>query len=150
MIADSNESVRPAAPRLMDLLTRLRRCCQQREVGIRRESGLTEAEYGCLNAIAAEEVLTVGALCERMGLSKSRGGRVVDRLVQRGLLERSAIGGDRRVSQVAVTSAGRVVQRKVTECVDACEAALRSRLSESEKRAAQSGLALMLEALEEA
>ncbi len=134
----------------MDLLTRLRRCCQQRELGIRRESGLTEAEYVCLNAIAAEEQLTVGALCERMGLSKSRGGRVVDRLVQRGLLERSAVGNDRRVSRVAVTPAGQIVQRQVSECVDACEAALHRRLNESEHRTAQSGLALMLEALEEA
>ena len=149
MIADGNKITRPGAPRLMDLLTRIRRCCQQRELGIRRESGLTEAEYTCLNSINAEERLTVGALCERMGLSKSRGGRVVDRLVQRGLLQRSAVGTDRRISQVAVTSAGRVVQRKVSECVDACEAALRGRLNESEKHAAQSGLALMLEALEE-
>jgi DNA-binding MarR family transcriptional regulator len=133
----------------MDLLTRLRRCCQQRELGIREESGLTEAEHACLNAITAPERLSVGVLCDRMGLSRSRGGRVVDRLVQRGLLERRAAGGDRRVSHVIVTSEGRALQRRVSECIDACEAALHRRLNESQTRAAQSGLAVMLEAMEE-
>lgn len=134
----------------MDLLTRLRRCCQQRELGIRHESGLSEAEYTCLNAIGADEELTVGALSHRMGLSKSRGGRVVERLVQRGLLERRAAGGDRRVCQLVVTDTGRQLQHKVTECIDACEATLHRRLSQTQRAEAQSGLALMLEALEEA
>ena len=134
----------------MDLMTRLRRCCQERESSIREESGLGEAEYACVNAIAPGEQLMVGELCARMGLSKSRGGRVVDHLVQRKLLERRADADDRRVAHVRVTARGRAVQRRVSDCVDACETALRRKLNPTQQRAAHNGLALMLAALEEA
>jgi len=127
----------------------LRKCCQQREMSIRRQSGLTEAEVACLTALGPEEGLSVGELSARMGLSKSRGGRVIDRLVRRRLVDRRGHGDDRRVAEVVVTAAGRAVQQRLGECVDACEAALRQRLTRAEQRAAISGLALMITALED-
>lgn len=146
MVADSTFSA--GSSRLMDLVMRLDRCCHARELQIREAAGLTEAEYACLNAVRPDERLSVGTLSDRMGLSKSRGGRVVERLVQRKLLDRHSQDEDRRIAEVTLTAAGRTIQRQINECMEACEAALRRRLSRPQQRTAQTGLMLMINALE--
>ncbi len=71
-------------------------------------------EYDVLYALAkADEPVRLTDLHRRVLLSQPALSRMVDRLVERGLVERREDAGDRRAVRLALTSAGRERQREV-------------------------------------
>ena len=67
--------------------------------------------------MAADEALGAGALSRRMGLSASRGSRVIDGLVRRGLLLRRVDDEDRRAALVTLSAKGRNVKQGMDGCL---------------------------------
>ena len=74
-------------------------------------SGLSLAEHEALSRLssAADGNLRMAELADLMLVSKSGVTRLVDRLEQRGLVERRACETDRRATYAAITPAGRSV-----------------------------------------
>lgn len=71
-------------------------------------------EYDVLYALAkADGPVRITDLHRRVLLSQPALSRMVDRLVERGLVERCEDAGDRRVVRLALTEAGRSRQREV-------------------------------------
>ena len=71
-------------------------------------------EYDVLYALAkADRPVRITDLHRRVLLSQPALSRLVDRLVERGLVERCEDPGDRRVVRLALTDAGRTRQREV-------------------------------------
>ena len=71
-------------------------------------------EYDVLYALTkAEGPVRLTDLHRRVLLSQPALSRMVDRLVERGLIERHGDAGDRRVVRLALTDAGRARQREV-------------------------------------
>jgi DNA-binding MarR family transcriptional regulator len=71
-------------------------------------------EYDVLYALAKEEApLRLTDLHRRVLLSQPALSRMVDRLVERGLVERCEDAGDRRAVRLTLTPAGRDAQRAV-------------------------------------
>jgi DNA-binding MarR family transcriptional regulator len=56
--------------------------------------------------VLAEESLRVGELAGRIGIDDTTATRLVDRLVDAGLVERGPLAGDRRVTVVGLTADG--------------------------------------------
>jgi len=113
--------------RVLDTYVKLRRAVNSlsgREDDVLRAAGLTESQFGVLEAL-----YHLGPLCQRELASKilkSAGNltTVVDNLQKRGLVERRREGGDRRVVTVYLTSDGddlvaKVFPRVVDVLVDA-------------------------------
>ncbi len=76
---------------------------------LRTATGLPLAWYDALLELASSESgrLTMGQLGERVVLSRSRVSRVVDDLVQAGLVQRETHPEDARSSYAVITDAGR-------------------------------------------
>jgi DNA-binding MarR family transcriptional regulator len=76
---------------------------------LRRENGMTAAEYGTLNAIREAEGgrLRVTDLADQLGWERSRVSHQVARMEERGLVIRSESAADGRVAEVQLTTAGR-------------------------------------------
>lgn len=71
-------------------------------------------EYDVLYSLAkADRPVRITDLHRRVLLSQPALSRLVDRLVERGLVERCEDAGDRRVVRLALTEAGRSRQREV-------------------------------------
>jgi DNA-binding MarR family transcriptional regulator len=71
-------------------------------------------EYDVLYALTkSSEPVRLTDLHRRVLLSQPALSRMVDRLVERGLVERCADTGDKRVVRLALTEAGRACQRQV-------------------------------------
>ena len=68
-----------------------------------------------LRMLHERETLPMGQIAELLFCDASNVTLLVDRLEQRGLIERRPDPADRRVKQIAVTPAGRKLQRKVLE-----------------------------------
>ena len=98
-----------AESRVLDTYIKLRRAVNavnQRESEPMRDAGLTESQFGVLEAL-----LHLGPLCQRelaAKVLKSAGNMttVVDNLQRRGLVERSRDSEDRRVVTVHLTAGG--------------------------------------------
>ncbi|WP_086675327.1 MarR family winged helix-turn-helix transcriptional regulator [Amycolatopsis pretoriensis] len=75
----------------------------------RREFDVSLGEWRAISLIAADPTLTLNRLARRAGLDKAQMSRVVTRLTERGLVDRTA--GSGRTSQLALTPEGTRVYR---------------------------------------
>lgn len=130
------------------MLARLRECCEEQEAQVLEETGLSSSEYAGMMACPATGKVSASDLAQRMALSLSRVSRVVDRMVQRGLLERTPCSEDRRAVELALTREGQRVRRQVDDCLKRCDRSIRERLTDAEMELAGQGLDLVLDAMQ--
>jgi MarR family transcriptional regulator, organic hydroperoxide resistance regulator len=79
------------------------------------EVGLTFAQAHALRLLDPERPLPMSALAERLFCDASNVTGIADRLEARGLVERRASEGDRRVKVLALTAAGADLRERVHE-----------------------------------
>ncbi len=108
-------------PPLLGLVRTIRDCCQRKESEMCRKIALTASQFACLLAIPVEAgEVNVHQVSRTMGISASRTSRIVESLVQGGVLSRRTTAGDRRVQWLALTPAGRekrqLAQKLLLEC----------------------------------
>lgn len=103
------------AERLADLTFELLERCQEKREEIASKIGLTVAEFKALRLFGANESLSVGELAGRLELSSSRLTRILDGLVQRGLITRETATSDRRLMELRLTDEGRRVKQRLSE-----------------------------------
>jgi DNA-binding MarR family transcriptional regulator len=77
--------------------------------------GLTPNDARALSALDVTGGRTMRSLADEWGCDASNATWIVDRLEKRGLAERRAIPGDRRVKLVVLTSAGTKARQKILE-----------------------------------
>ncbi len=78
------------------------------------EDTVTLVQYRALVLLAARGEMNVGTLAEALAVHQSTATRLCDRLVKRGLVERSAAPQSRREVVVSLTRAGHTLLRSVT------------------------------------
>lgn len=117
---------------LLEALTRLN---QRFDRSLRERVGISQGWFEALLRIERSGgFMTMGELAEQIALTSGGVTRMVDRLVEAGLVERRACESDRRVLYVALTLAGR---GRLNEAVDVhladLDRELIGRLSEHER-----------------
>lgn len=118
--------------RIIDLIITLKNSCYCKEESIREEFSLSPAEYRGLLAAAPGETVSGGVLSRKMGLSISRGSRVIDKLVKKGYVKFSDDIKDRRYLRVQLTANGLKVRSKINMLLDECEREIKSKIPKSE------------------
>jgi MarR family 2-MHQ and catechol resistance regulon transcriptional repressor len=105
-----------AERRALDTYIKLRRAVNSvghREGQVMRSAGLTESQFGALEALHHLGPLCQHELAGKVLKSAGNMTTVVDNLERRGLVERRRDGGDRRVVRVYVTDGGDQLVREV-------------------------------------
>jgi DNA-binding MarR family transcriptional regulator len=108
---------------------------------------LTPVQYAALAAIAASPGIDQVTLAGLIAFDRTTITGVVDRLVQKGLLERHASSRDRRARELRLTDKGRRTLRAITPAV---ESAQRTMLRGLTAREADEFLRLLRKAIEAA
>jgi DNA-binding MarR family transcriptional regulator len=108
---------------------------------------LTVAQVRALGVVAHHADCTMGELARRLGISLSAATGLVDRLVQRGLIEREADSSDRRLVCLRLTAAAKRVPAAFRRQTRRRMAAALEQLSEPELQQIAEGLALLRMAL---
>lgn len=72
-----------------------------------RDHGLKLIEWRMLDCLAAQKNLTIHDLAERAVVDRTVASRMVDKMADRGLVEKVALKTDRRFAQVSLTESGR-------------------------------------------
>tara|TARA_R110002110_G_scaffold64680_23_gene178861 strand:- start:917 stop:1426 length:510 start_codon:yes stop_codon:yes gene_type:complete len=95
--------------------------------------GITPVQYACLRAVAAfpgeDQVRLAGAIA----YDKTTIGGVIDRLIQKGFLERTVSEKDRRARVIHLTQAGRHFLERISPLVTQAQNQMLAGLSEEER-----------------
>ena len=116
--------------KLVDVLADLRKECKAHEEKTRKSLDLSEAEYNGLLCLNKSEKITCQEFSERMNLSVSRGSRVIEKLFEKGYLDRVDCSDDRRCKHVGLTKDGTAIRQKIDEQRQDCEQKLAMDCSE--------------------
>ena len=120
--------------RIIDLVIALKHSCMMKENSIREEFTLSPAEYRGILSINPGEIVKGSELSEKMGLSVSRGSRVIEKLTQKGYLKRTGDSNDRRCLTIALAEKGQKVKSKIDKMLEQCENELQSKIPKSEMK----------------
>jgi DNA-binding MarR family transcriptional regulator len=133
--------------RIIDYVFLLKRKCLLEEGEIGREVGLSPSEIHCVEAINPDEKISGNDLSERMGLSPSRGSRIIEHLIEKGLLARNIHPGDRRFNALSLTQEGRDTRRGVENAKKVCELKITNRMNEEQIDQIKMGLEILIDVL---
>ncbi|MHB1261176.1 MAG: MarR family winged helix-turn-helix transcriptional regulator [Thermoplasmatota archaeon] len=115
---------RPAAALFLEAIPQV--MCQLRNHLSESNSGLTVAQFRCLKMVQRNTDVSLGDLADANGVSAPAMSKLVDGLVEAGLLERRASTDDRRRIELTVTAAGK---RKLDTVGDRLKGRLAAQLS---------------------
>jgi DNA-binding MarR family transcriptional regulator len=132
---------------LMELILELKHKCAVTDDAIRCKTPLSPSEYKGLTTIRAGERLSAAEFSERMGLSASRGSRVIDKMIRQGYLNRSISDSDRRQVFLHIASRGIAMQQKITEMMSECEERLKKSIKNEDVTHIKRSLHTLVEAL---
>ncbi len=122
------------------------KCCSQEEK-IREELKLSPAEFKGLISIEPGVIMPCKILSQKMGLSVSRGSRVIEKLMNSGYIQEVKTKGDRRVMNVTLTKKGVITQRKILKILKECEHKILKKFSKPELESLISSLIKVNEVL---
>jgi DNA-binding MarR family transcriptional regulator len=114
--------------RLIDIIYSLSDKCSQHRNKHLKELGLSKAEFKGLMCVDKNHQLTCKEFSERMGLSLSRGSRVIDKLYQKKYILRTDSPSDRRCKMIRLTQTGKEVRTQIDREKDKCEKKLTSEM----------------------
>lgn len=103
------QPIRSAKPEVRQVLAAVRRILHAADLRSRRlsrETGLTAAQLAVLQAIADLGEVTTGRISEDASLTQATVTIILDKLVERGLVERYRSADDRRIVHSRLTAAG--------------------------------------------
>ena len=120
--------------RIVDIIFELKSGCLEKEEYIREKLKLSPAEFRGILAILPEQIIPCNILSHKMGLSFSRGSRVVSKLMKNGYLKEVKIDGDRRVMNVTLAQKGIKIREKIGIKLDDCEKMIIEKITKDEKK----------------
>lgn len=133
--------------RLFELIMLIRKRCMATEEKIRKDLGLSAAEFAGLLVIEPEDRILCHDFSARMGLSPSRGSRVIDRLIKKGYIKAESVPNDRRCSRLRVMRKGVNLKRKIEMRMDECERRILSNVSQRQGRQLVDSLKILATAM---
>ena len=128
---------------IIDLIIELKKGCMEDEKHIRTICNISFAEYKGIMGIDLEESITCNALSQKMGLSPSRGSRIIDILVKKGYLLRVENPTDRRSCILSLSSQGAKIRKQIKQERNNCEKRIIKIFSEKEVELIKEGLELI-------
>ncbi|MHB8632955.1 MAG: MarR family winged helix-turn-helix transcriptional regulator [Thermoplasmatota archaeon] len=88
-------------------------CFLRAEARLRKPGDLSMPQFRFLHMLRTKPEDSLSAIAEDLGVSPPALSRMVDGLVERGLVERTTASGDRRRVELALTPAGDALMREV-------------------------------------
>lgn len=80
--------------------------------------GVTPGQYGILRCLWDENAQTAKKLADRLALDGSTITGILDRMEQKGLIEKQTDPKDRRAMQVMLTTKGKKLKKPVSEAIE--------------------------------
>lgn len=132
---------------LFELILSIKRKCQANEDRIQEEIGISQAEFNGLLVLNPDEALPGAEFAQRMGLSASRGSRVLTKLMNSGYVHSEFKPGDRRSVSISLTDNGETMKSRIFNRMQECETRICSGMDECKIDQIREALELLEQAL---
>lgn len=109
---------------------------------------ISRPESFILLSIKPGESISSNELASRNRLSASRISRIVDNMIEKGLLERTEDADDRRYINLSLTKQGVKKHSSIMKLKNQCEEKIKAQLREDELNAVEKGLLYLKNAME--
>lgn len=144
----NEELLRYQAERLQDLINEMLQCCDDRKLYESQRFNLPYAELKCLMLFKGERYLTVKGIAQKLDVAKSRVTKIINGLIEKGLVEQIDDPKDARIRLISLTRAG----QKKSEEIEAFQSGLYREillhLNDDERKDMLSYLELLRSAME--
>ncbi len=117
---------------LFELIFIIKQQCISTEEKICKELNLNCSEFKALVTLSSEDVLPGNTFSQKLGLSPSRGSRVLSQLTNNGYTTVEFNSTDRRSVSISLTKKGLAMREKVLEHIAECENKILSGFSDNE------------------
>ena len=131
---------------LVDSILELKNRCHIAE-DIGRDYKLSEKEIECVLEVGRIDGVCSKSLSSSIDLSPSRGSRVINQLIEKGLLESAPCRGDKRYIELFLTEDGRVCLDAIETKKLECERDILGTLNKRERNTITEGIDLLLKVL---
>ena len=135
------------AQNFINLIFRLKSSCLSKEETIREEVDLSPAEFRAILSLKPGAEIPCSVFSRQVGLSVSRGSRVIDKLLKNGYSKSIKNKEDRRVMKIMLDTKGISVHNKIQKVLEECEHTIMKRMSKSELIQLESSLNKLSEIL---
>ena len=132
---------------LFELILAIKRKCQSRLENIQKDLGLSPAEFNGLIVMNDGQEIPGSSFAERMGLSASRGSRVLNKLVTNGYLKTRCNTRDRRTISISLTAGGKRMRSRILNRITACESRICAKLDKQQIKQVRHALEILEAAL---
>ena len=132
---------------IIDYLFLLKQKCVKAEEEIGSETGLSYREIIGIGLLKRGEKIDSNTLSKRMGLSASRGSRIIDKLSAKGFFSRRTADYDRRAVEIALTKKGNVLKKRIETLKKKCEKKIETSINNKQKKIIKEGLKTLNEVL---
>ena len=133
---------------LFKLMIMVVKNCSLSEEKIRKEFRLSLAEYNGLLALENGEKVLCNVFSKKMGLSPSRGSRVINRLIDKGYLRSNRLLNDKRGLVVSLSRKGRAIKARLAQRMDECERKILKNLSTKKRKEVKEALRILAEIMD--
>jgi DNA-binding MarR family transcriptional regulator len=117
---------------IIDLIFQLKGACSSREEFISKKLKLSPAEFRGILVLTPGSSEACNIISRRMGLSKSRCSRVIDKMINDGYIKAAEGKDDKRIMKVSLTAKGIRTQSKIHKMLKDCESSILKKLSRAE------------------
>jgi len=135
--------------KILEAITLLKNSCVLNDERIRNEIKLSPAEFNGIMSLENDEKITCQALSGKMGLSVSRGSRVISKLLEKGYFRDEQLEKDKRCSMISLSKEGVKAKQKINDILESCENKITSKLNEKEIEEMKKCLQKLIELMRE-
>lgn len=118
--------------KIIEAITLLKNACLVNDAAIRKNLHLTPAEFNGILAIEDSEEISCQTLSRKMGLSVSRGSRVINKLIEKKYFSGKKLNNDKRCSRISLTEKGIKAREEILQMIDECEKKIMAILTETQ------------------
>lgn len=128
-------------------ITQLKEKCLLTEEQFRDCSNLSPSEYTAMLSIDEGEAIKSNEFSLKMGLSPSRGSRVIDKLIARDLIKSRKVRTDKRAIRLSLTESGVELRKKLDNLKCHCNDKIHEKFSDDEIAEIEASLDKLLSVL---
>ena len=133
--------------KLFTLMIMVVKKCSLSEEKIRKEFKLSLAEYNGILALDNGEKILCNVFSKKMGLSPSRGSRVINRLIDKGYIVGTRLRDDKRGLVVSLSRKGKSMRARLAYRMNDCEKRILKHLSVKKRKEVKEALRILVEVM---
>ncbi len=133
---------------IIDTILKLSDICYSLNEDTLKSENISRPESFILLSVKPGEVITSNELAGRNSLSPSRVSRIVEQMIEKDLLVRTEVKGDRRFINLSLSKNGIKKHTSIMKLKNQCENKIKSQLREDELKTVENGLNYLKHAME--